>query len=86
MIKDNRRRPLKRRQSRPVTKKQETGKVVKTLFLGDEKIIDSKVYLDNCIENYSRALNDIVGIRMIIKVWEMVKGKCSCLECEFNCQ
>jgi hypothetical protein len=60
------------------------GKVVKTLFLGDEQIIDSKAYLDNCIENYSRALNDIVGIRMIIKVWEMVKGMCSCLECEFN--
>jgi hypothetical protein len=62
------------------------GKVVKTLFLGDVEITDSKVYLDNCVENYHRALSDIVGIRMIIKVWEIVKGTCSYRECNFDHQ
>jgi len=49
---------------------------VKTLFLGDVKITDSKAYLDNCVENYSRAIHDIVGVGMIIKVWELIKGTC----------
>jgi len=53
------------------------GRVVKTFFLGDAEIVDSKTYLDTCIENYRRAINDIVGIRMIIKVWEIVKGTSS---------
>ena len=56
------------------------GKIVKTFFLGDVEITDSKAYLDNCVENYHRALSNIVGIRMIIKVWEIVKGTCSCLD------
>ena len=50
---------------------------VKTFVLGDPEVVDSKAYLDTCIENYHRALSDIVGIRMIIKVWEIVKGTCS---------
>ena len=49
------------------------GKVVKTFLLGDVKITDSKAYLNNSVENYHRTLSDIVGIRMIIKVWEIVK-------------
>jgi hypothetical protein len=53
------------------------GRIVRTFFLGDAEVIDSKAYLDTCIENYHRALSDIVGIRMIIKVWEIVKGTCS---------
>jgi hypothetical protein len=59
----------------------EVRQVVKTFFLGDAQIIDSKAYLDNCVENYHRALSSIVGIHMIVKVWEIVKGICSCLEC-----
>ena len=55
---------------------------MKTLFLGDVQITDSKVYLDSCVENYSRAIHDIVGVRMIIKVWEIVKGMCACFKCE----
>ena len=47
---------------------------------------DSKADLDACVENYSRAIHDIVGVRMIIKVWETVKGMCSCLEFAFNHQ
>ena len=62
------------------------GKVVRTFFLGDVEITDTKAYLDNCIESYSRALHDIVGIRMIIEVREIVKGTCSCLECKFDHQ
>jgi hypothetical protein len=50
------------------------GKVIKTFFLGDVEITDSKTYLDKCVENYRSALNTIVGVRMIIKVWEAVKG------------
>jgi len=57
------------------------GKVVKTFFLGDVEITDSRAYLDDCVGSYHRALSDIVGIRMIIKVWEIVKGMASCLEC-----
>jgi len=53
-----------------------SGRVVKTLFLGDANVIDSKAHLDVSIENYHRAISDIVGIRMIIKVWEIVKGTC----------
>jgi hypothetical protein len=49
-------------------------KVIKTFFLGDAEIIDSKTCLDKCVENYRNALNTVVGIRMIIKVWEVVKG------------
>jgi hypothetical protein len=60
------------------------GKIVKTLFLGDVKVNDSKVYLDSCVENYSRAIHDIVGVRMIIKVWEIVKGMSLCFKCEFD--
>lgn len=48
--------------------------MVKTLFLGDKEITDSKAYLDNCVDNYSRALTEIVGVRIVIKVWEMMKG------------
>ena len=62
------------------------GKVVRTFFLGDVEITDSKAYLDDCVESYSKALHDIVGIHMIIKVWEIVKGTCSCLEYEFDRQ
>ena len=50
------------------------GKVIKVFFTGDEKITDSKVYLEKCVDSYSRALSNIVGVRMLIKVWEMVKG------------
>jgi len=50
------------------------GKVVKVFFTGDEKITNSKVYLETCVERYSKALSNIVGMRMLIKVWEMVKG------------
>ena len=50
------------------------GKVAKTFFLGVVKITDSKAYLDNCVQSYSRALHDMVGIHMIIKVWEIEKG------------
>ena len=62
------------------------GKVAKTFFLGDVEITDSKAYVDDCVQSYSRALHDIVGIHMIIKVWEIVKGTYSCLECKFDCQ
>lgn len=48
---------------------------MKTFFLGDVEITDSKAYLYECVVRYSRALNEIVGIRMIIEVREMVKGK-----------
>jgi len=65
---------------------KQVGKVVKTFFLGDVEITDSKAYLDNCVESYSRALHDIVGIHMIIKVWEIVKGMYSCLECKVDRQ
>ena len=50
------------------------GKVVKVFFIGDEKITDSKVYLEKCVDNYSRALANVVGVRSIIKVLEIVKG------------
>ena len=53
---------------------------MRTFFLGDVKITDSKAYLNNCIESYSRALHDFVGIHLIIKVWELVKGTCSSLD------
>ena len=56
------------------------GKVAKTFFLGDVEITDSKTYLDNCVENYHRAVSNIVSAPMIIKVWEIVKGTCSCLK------
>jgi len=48
--------------------------VVKTFFLGDTKIVDSKADLDTCVDNYHKALSNIVGVHMIIKVWEIVKG------------
>jgi hypothetical protein len=51
-----------------------TGKVVKTFFAGDEKVTDSKVYLEKCVDSYGRALTNIVGVRSIIKVLEIVKG------------
>jgi hypothetical protein len=50
------------------------GKIIKTFFLGDDKITDSKAYLEKSVDNYTRALSNIVGVRMIIKVWEIVKG------------
>jgi hypothetical protein len=59
-----------------ITYLTKSGRVIKTFFLGDAKITDSKAYLDTCVENYRRALNDIVGIRMIMEVWEIVKGSC----------
>ena len=31
------------------------------------------MYLDN-IESYNRSLNDIIGVRMIIEVLDIVKG------------
>lgn len=55
--------------------------MVKTFFIGDVEITDSKAYLDNCVESYHKALSDVVGVRMIIKVWEKVKGKGSRLKC-----
>jgi len=61
--------------------KARLGRVVKTFFVGDVEITDSKAYLGDCVESYHKALSEIVGVRMIIKVWEIVKGKGSCLEC-----
>jgi len=62
------------------------GKVVKTIVLGDVEILDSKAYLQNCVESYHRVISQVVGNRMIIRVGEMVKGTCSSLECEFDRQ
>lgn len=50
------------------------GRVIKVFFAGDAKITDSKTYFDKCVANYSRAINDIVGVHTILKVWEVVKG------------
>ena len=62
------------------------GKIAKSFFLGDVKITDSKAYLDNCVENYSRAIHDIVCVRMIIEVLELVKGIGSRLESKVDNQ
>lgn len=51
-----------------------SGKIVKTFLVGDEKISDSKVYLQNAIENYTRALNTF-HIGVSINVLEVVKGE-----------
>lgn len=53
--------------------------MVKTFFLGDDEINDSKAYLAICVENYHRTLSG-VGVRMIIEVREIVKGISSLLE------
>ena len=58
-----------------------TGRVVKTFFLGDDEISDSKAYLAICVESYHRTLSG-VGVRMIIEVREIVKGILSCLKHE----
>lgn len=50
------------------------GKIVKVFFAGGEQITDSKVYLQTCVDNYSRALTNVVGIRVLIEVREMLKG------------
>ena len=49
------------------------GRIVKVFFNGDS-ITDSEVYLETCVKNYTQALNNIVGIRLIIQVREIVKG------------
>lgn len=58
----------------------EIGRLAKTFFVGDTDIVASKAFLDECIENYSRALRDMAGIPMIIEVREMVKGTYSVLK------
>ena len=50
---------------------------MKTFFLGDVEITDSKTYLDGCVDDYRSVLNTVVGVRVIIKVWEVVKGNIS---------
>ena len=50
------------------------GKVLKVFFQGDETITDSKAYFEKCVDNYSRALSNIVGVRMLLKVYELVRG------------
>lgn len=49
-------------------------KVLKVFFAG-EKITDSKTYLEKSVDNYSRALSNIVGVQLLTKVWKVVKGK-----------
>jgi hypothetical protein len=50
------------------------GRVVKVFFTGDEKVTDSKVYLETCIARFSRALHDVAGIRMLSTVYKIMKG------------
>jgi hypothetical protein len=50
-----------------------SGKVIKTIVIGDENISDSMTYLQKAIEDYTRALSTFnTGIN--IKVLEVVKG------------
>jgi hypothetical protein len=39
---------------------------------------DSKTYFDKCVARYSDAINNIVGVHTILKVWEVVKGNLFC--------
>ena len=50
------------------------GKVIKAFVQGQDHITGAKAYLERCVDNYSKALSNIVGIRMLIKVWEIVRG------------
>jgi hypothetical protein len=50
------------------------GKIAKTFFLGDTKIVDAGQYLESCVTNYRRALLDVVGIPLIIETRELLKG------------
>lgn len=50
------------------------GKVIKAFVQGQDNITGARVYLERCVDDYSKALSNIVGIRMLIKVWEIVRG------------
>jgi hypothetical protein len=49
------------------------AKVLKVFFAG-EGLTAAKAYLDQCAANYDRAISNIVGVRLLTKVWMVVKG------------
>ena len=53
---------------------QLVGRVLRTFFLGDTEITDAETYFKTCVQNFRRALNDMVSIPLTIEVWELVKG------------
>jgi len=61
------------------------GKVVKTIFLGDQKISDSTDYLKSWVDKYTTALNDVahVGVNLtyplVKETNEMVRGNPPCV-------
>ena len=50
-----------------------SGKTIKTFVIGDEKISDSKAYLQKAIENYTRALSTF-NTGLTLKCSRIVKG------------
>jgi len=53
------------------------GKVLKVFFVG-EGLTAAKAYLDECAARYDRAISNIVGVRLMTKVWRVVKGIQGC--------
>ena len=50
------------------------GKVTKTVFRGDARIVDAKLNLKASIDSYNDALGNI-NLRIVIKAYELLKGK-----------
>jgi hypothetical protein len=50
-----------------------SGKVIKNIFRGDEKITDATSYLKSSIDSYNNALGNI-NLRIVIKMYELLKG------------
>jgi hypothetical protein len=58
-------------------KANESGKVLRSFFVG-ERITDAKAYLERCATAYDKAIANVVGVRLLTKVWQVVKGMLAC--------
>lgn len=57
-----------------------SGKMIKTIFKGDEEILEATLSLKSSIDSYNNALGN-VNLRIVIKVYELLKG-IYCTDCD----
>jgi hypothetical protein len=50
-----------------------SGKIIKGVLRGDEKLLEAKSFLKASIDSYNNALGNI-NLRIVIKVYELLKG------------
>ena len=56
-----------------VTQLTETVKVLKVFFVGEGSMPAAQRYLEECARRYNEAITNVVGIRLMIEVYAVLK-------------